>query len=86
MENRFFLNTSKKSSSQVVFEVMNKKQYQIYDIVKQSRLLELIKLNEYFFKEKLYSQSNVIYNPEDYILIHKLYQMAVYMMVLNVKL
>lgn len=81
-----FLNTTKKSSSQVVFEVMNKKQRQISDVVKKSGLLELIKLDEYSFEEKLHSQSNVIYNPEDYILIHKLYQMAVYMMVLNVKL
>lgn len=81
-----FFNTTKKSSSQVVFEVMNKKQHQISEVVKKSGLLELIKLNEYSFEEKLHSQSNVIYNPEDYILIHKLYQMAVYLMVLNVKL
>lgn len=80
------LEKSKKSSSTIIFNILNKKQNQIHRIIKSSKLLQLIELNDNVFKSMLYEQSNIRYKPENYLLVHKLYQMAIYLKTNNIEI
>lgn len=80
------LEKSKKSSSTIIFNILNQKQDQIYRIIKKSNLLQAIGLNDNIFKSIVYEQANVIYKPENYLLVHKLYQMAIYLKTNNIEI
>lgn len=73
------LNISKKSSSNIFFKIPNKKQKHIYDIVINKKLLQVIHMSEQKFKDMLYLQSNIRYIASDFLLIYKLYQMAIFL-------
>lgn len=73
------LKTNKKSSSNILFNVLNSKQIHIYDLVVKKNLLQVINMTPQEFKDILYLQSNVRYIASDFILIYKLYQMAIFL-------
>lgn len=79
--NTCFFNCSKQSSSDVIFNILNVKKEQIRYVVNKAKLLQLIEVTDDCFNEKLLYQSCVMHTPKDYLFIHKLYQVAIFLLV-----
>lgn len=79
-----FFNCSKHSSSNVIFNILNAKKEQIRHVVNKTKLLQMIGVSDDYFNERLLYQSSVMYIPKDYLFIHKLYQVAIFLLVNNI--
>lgn len=73
----------KNSSSSILFHILDKKHNEIIKMTTERGILEVMKVSESDFSHRVSRLAKVMYNPHDYLLVHKAYQLAVFMEVNN---
>jgi len=76
----------KNSSSSILFHILDKKLDEIIRITKRRGILDVMKISEPNFTYRVSRLAKVMYHPNDYLMVHKVYQLAVFMEVNNLSI